>query len=619
MDITSWILVLINIALLLYSSGHCSAESLCDDASIIDNEDRVCYLKSDSPASWSKAGEDCGKKGGELPVLSDAHRNDFFVNALRKESMDDIWIGANQTASHWHWLSGAPILEQGCYLDFETRDFEERALSNAGNLTYDYCIDQCSTYKFAGLQAGRECWCGNSFNKYGVPESREEWCATPCSGQGDRLCGDSWKNTVLAIGGLFTSWAETQPNNYKNHQDCAATNREGIWFDETCTMSFYYLCDIDRSEEDCRGMDGIFINSSCVTLSTEKRSWFEATNACQSKMGNLLEIESEQFQDDLKQRLRSRIGDREKYWINLVKTRWQWSTGDPVMEFHWSENHPNVSTDQCVAMVENEGRYMWQITPCDQPRNYLCQIVMPEETTTTEAPTTTSTTTTTTTVPTTTKKPTTEPPTPEPETTTEDQFNNWPTSEPGPAESGDDDSGTYSGLDVGVVIALSLAGALLIFTCIFGAFVCHRALKKSRGGRKLTDDGPSPINGYKNNNPHHQNPQPHNVYELNTNYVNPPAKQEVKPDDNIYDTTLKTNWVEVKDNTENEYAEPPNESEYANTEVINEHNDEDLERNKVNAERIRAVKSKNRARAIGHDVFNSAENIPGQVNQGTDL
>ena len=49
-------------------------------------------------------------------------------------------------------------------------------------------------YLYAGVQYTSECFCGNSYGKYGsLPESS---CNMPCSGNKTQICGGTWSNSV---------------------------------------------------------------------------------------------------------------------------------------------------------------------------------------------------------------------------------------------------------------------------------------------------------------------------------------------------------------------------------------------------------------------------------------
>ncbi|CAM9651077.1 unnamed protein product, partial [Phaeothamnion confervicola] len=49
------------------------------------------------------------------------------------------------------------------------------------------CVSRCRAagYPYAGLEYGGECWCGNSYNRYGESTA----CTMPCSGLPRVVCG----------------------------------------------------------------------------------------------------------------------------------------------------------------------------------------------------------------------------------------------------------------------------------------------------------------------------------------------------------------------------------------------------------------------------------------------
>lgn len=51
-------------------------------------------------------------------------------------------------------------------------------------------------YILFGLQNGRECYCGNSFGKYG--QAPEDDCHMQCPGDNTVRCGGSFRNSVYS-------------------------------------------------------------------------------------------------------------------------------------------------------------------------------------------------------------------------------------------------------------------------------------------------------------------------------------------------------------------------------------------------------------------------------------
>ena len=57
-------------------------------------------------------------------------------------------------------------------------------------------------YKYAGTQYSKECFCGDSYDKYGPADN----CDMACSGDASQTCGGTWALQVYEIGKGFMCW-----------------------------------------------------------------------------------------------------------------------------------------------------------------------------------------------------------------------------------------------------------------------------------------------------------------------------------------------------------------------------------------------------------------------------
>ncbi len=80
----------------------------------------------------------------------------------------------------------------GCYTDTATRDLPHLAMT--GTITIESCVSACATagYSYAGVEYGRECYCGNAYGKYGTATD----CTLACTGNSAETCGGVWANDV---------------------------------------------------------------------------------------------------------------------------------------------------------------------------------------------------------------------------------------------------------------------------------------------------------------------------------------------------------------------------------------------------------------------------------------
>ena len=108
----------------------------------------------------------------------------------------------------------------GCYVDYIPRDLDGPSITDINFLTIEVCIGYCKakSYSYAGAQTGWEncwvtfniikvesiylnfsksrsqCYCGNSYGRYGSSPS----CTFPCAGNANQLCGNGWVNSVYS-------------------------------------------------------------------------------------------------------------------------------------------------------------------------------------------------------------------------------------------------------------------------------------------------------------------------------------------------------------------------------------------------------------------------------------
>lgn len=67
-------------------------------------------------------------------------------------------------------------------------------------MTPEWCVGKCKLagYKYAGLQYGYLCFCGDRFGTYGKVDDAE--CDSLCFGDKTRYCGAFWHNSIFSVG-----------------------------------------------------------------------------------------------------------------------------------------------------------------------------------------------------------------------------------------------------------------------------------------------------------------------------------------------------------------------------------------------------------------------------------
>ena len=84
---------------------------------------------------------------------------------------------------------------RGCFVDNSVRVLPY-AKWTSSSMTIEKCRDHCyrRKYKYAGLEVGRECFCGNTMPGMRVGSAS---CSTKCAGNSAQRCGATWKISVF--------------------------------------------------------------------------------------------------------------------------------------------------------------------------------------------------------------------------------------------------------------------------------------------------------------------------------------------------------------------------------------------------------------------------------------
>jgi hypothetical protein len=85
----------------------------------------------------------------------------------------------------------------GCYKDTSAFDLDGY-LERSGSNTPESCVAKCLAkgFKYAGVQYGESCLCGNSYGRYGPADN----CNMKCTGDSGKICGGYSANSVFSTG-----------------------------------------------------------------------------------------------------------------------------------------------------------------------------------------------------------------------------------------------------------------------------------------------------------------------------------------------------------------------------------------------------------------------------------
>ena len=92
----------------------------------------------------------------------------------------------------------------GCYRDKGDaggvwgRDLD-KFFYNSNTMTIPKCVEDCRAlgYKYAGLQSQNQCFCGDSYGKFGEAPGE---CVKRCIGNVEMICGGTWANSIYETG-----------------------------------------------------------------------------------------------------------------------------------------------------------------------------------------------------------------------------------------------------------------------------------------------------------------------------------------------------------------------------------------------------------------------------------
>ncbi|XP_048734636.2 uncharacterized protein LOC125650402 [Ostrea edulis] len=125
-------------------------------------------------------------------VLKDEGECTKKCNGNHRQGCGGPWrltVYRNSNYKKIHVSSGALL---GCFIDQRDRVLRNgRTTSN--NMTPDMCKKRCikENKKFYGLEAGRECFCGNYLKRHKRRPKKE--CMDPCKGDRSKACGSGWR------------------------------------------------------------------------------------------------------------------------------------------------------------------------------------------------------------------------------------------------------------------------------------------------------------------------------------------------------------------------------------------------------------------------------------------
>ncbi|CAH1775123.1 unnamed protein product, partial [Owenia fusiformis] len=347
-----------------------------------------CYTFFETEMTWEKASNYCHSENMELAVINTENTQGFLAEKLEEGGWSDGWVGGRRWNTDWRWVNGnATIQSQGCYKDSVPRDLPYQIRLN--NITPEKCMRECrmANFTYAGLQAGTTCWCGNTYNKYGIhpqctANDNSVCCSTPCGGDASKTCGQTGANHVFNIQGLaYSNWYGEEPRDPEGGRNCGVMNKGAgylhyQWSPEVCTEAHGYICEIYISEEECNAIPkSKYYERSCYTMDEKvrKMSWFTSRQLCLQMNGDLVTIDNEMEQDVIKTWLSGSAMRGVSLWIGLTNRHWAWKEDIEVGYYqNWATNEPN-SLKECLSFNRLQNN-KWFSEDCNSTKYFICQI-----------------------------------------------------------------------------------------------------------------------------------------------------------------------------------------------------------------------------------------------------
>ncbi|XP_072049733.1 uncharacterized protein [Amphiura filiformis] len=254
------------------------------------------------PSGWTRFQDSCYKfYGKHLGTWSEAEAacttawyfSDTTVtprlasinSAQEQQFVYDFWC--NSSIPH---VPADTIGYLGCFVDTGNRALPRDTLWDDNAMTHELCFEHCGSlgHAYAGLQFGRECWCGDTTDDYArYGQASENDCSYLCPGNNQQECGGFWRNAVYGLrehGSINTANAQwigaSQTGSTWSWSDGSAWGPYTAWANQPsgsdlCGHMWANVQQVqqpgDWNDYDCNGVD---LPYTCEMPTTEVRhSW----------------------------------------------------------------------------------------------------------------------------------------------------------------------------------------------------------------------------------------------------------------------------------------------------------------------------------------------------------
>ncbi|XP_052254421.1 macrophage mannose receptor 1-like [Dreissena polymorpha] len=190
----------------------------------------------------------------------------------------------------------------------------------------------------------------------------------------------------------YTNWADKQPDNFNNNQDCVQVVPSLKWNDQTCYAVTKFICAIPRGTiltpattlptgitSSVCGANWLLYNNSCYSTSPDTGdnstvSWYDAQTYCNAQGSNLASIHDVNEKNFLTSMVLNFT--KKEYWLGLNaldNIGFKWVDTSAVDYVNWAPTEPNdfYGMEKCVTMFRLNG--LWNDQNCNRPQGFVCK------------------------------------------------------------------------------------------------------------------------------------------------------------------------------------------------------------------------------------------------------